>query len=114
MLYIKQIEEELNDLAIPMDIPEGIGLHVDEVLKYIVDKCHMNGIEIQYDKLSYCTECNIQPTLLVREDHGGMAGSWHDYYHYQCPGCNKRTNVYDDWWDDYRNSLIKEWNKINV
>ena len=105
MLYIKQIEEELNDLHTP--------LTVDQIVRYIVEKCHMNGIEIQYDKHSYCTECYTKPILVKREDHGGMAGSWHDYYKLQCPGCKKETTEFDDWTKDYMKSLITAWNAVN-
>jgi len=109
MLYIKQIEEEVEALATPINK----WLHIGQVVDYIVEKCNMNGIEIQYDKHSYCTECYTKPILVKREDHGGMAGSWRDYYKLQCPGCKKETTEFDDWTKDYMKSLIIAWNRVN-
>jgi hypothetical protein len=114
MLYLKQIEEDLQELY-PKLIGSDTGkyIQIDNVIDYICKLCKANGIDMQYDKISYCTMCDVKPNLIKREEHSGMCGSWVDYYKLECPCCKKSTKECDDWGKDYMTILIKEWNNIN-
>jgi len=109
MLYLKQIEEDIRDILNNLEVSPT----TYDIVNYFYKLCIANGVDIQYDKISYCTQCDIKPELIKREDHSGMAGSWVDYYKLVCPECHKSTKECDDWGKDYMAILIKEWNNLN-